>query len=73
MLRCTNMFELIFLAIIYLFVLAKPAQAYLDPGIGSYITQLIIGFSVGGGYLIKVYFKQIASFFKDLMKKNKQK
>jgi len=67
------MSELIFSLILFLFVLAKPVHAYLDPGIGSYITQLVIGLSVGGCYLLKTYFKQIASFFKNLFKKNKQK
>ncbi|HCR81155.1 MAG TPA: hypothetical protein DIV47_01585 [Candidatus Pacebacteria bacterium] len=44
-------------------------QAYLDPGTGSYITQLLIGSLVGGLYLIKVYFSKIVAFIKSLLQK----
>jgi len=44
-------------------------QAYLDPGTGSYITQLAIGGLVGGLYLFKLYFAKIVSFIKDLLAK----
>lgn len=33
--------------------------AYIDPGTGSYMLQLLIGFAVGGLYLLKVYWRRI--------------
>ena len=39
------------------------AQAYLDPGSGSYIIQLLFGALFGASYLVKVYWEKIKSFF----------
>lgn len=39
--------------------------AYLDPVTGSFILQAIIGFVLGGWYLIKRYYNRIRSFFRD--------
>jgi hypothetical protein len=58
-----------FFLFIILLIFPPKVQAYLDPGTGSYITQLLIGGLVGGGYLVKVYFHKIINFFK----KNKSK
>ena len=69
------MFNL-FLILYFLFITPQPAQAYLDPGTGSYITQLLIGFFIGGGYLIKVYWRKIITFIQSLSnrtKKNEEK
>ena len=43
------------------------AQAYLDPGAGSYITQLIIGFAVGGIYIVRGYWGKISLWLKNKM------
>lgn len=66
------MSQFITITFLYLFVAVKPAQAYLDPGTGSYITQLAIGFLVGGGYLIKVYWQRIVVFLQSLVRKNQK-
>jgi len=39
------------------------AQAYLDPGSGSYIIQVLFGLLFGASYLVKVYWGKIKSFF----------
>ena len=56
---------------IMMMALAFPAQAqdYLDPGTGSYITQLLIGSLIGGLYLFKAYFTKIIEFIKKLTQK----
>ncbi|HDQ35108.1 MAG TPA: hypothetical protein ENN14_02210 [Chloroflexi bacterium] len=41
----------------------RPVLAYLDPGTGSYIIQLLIGAAVGLGFLIKVNWNRIKAFF----------
>ena len=57
------------LMLAFLLLVPPTAQAYLDPGTGSYITQLIIGGLVGGLYLIKMYFSKIVSVIKNILEK----
>ena len=46
-----------------MFLFPKDAHAYLDPGTGSYILQLLIASLIGGLFVIKTYFQKIKSFF----------
>ena len=39
-------------------------SAYLDPGTGSLIIQILIGSFFGGLYLLKVYWGKIKQFIK---------
>ncbi len=48
--------------------LSKPL-AYLDPGTGSYIVQLLLAGLMGGLFLVKVYWKKIKGFFASLFSK----
>ncbi len=50
--------------------LSKICYAYLDPGSGSYIFQLLIASIVGLGFVIKVYWKRLVGFFKGLFSRN---
>ena len=56
--------------LLFCFVFSREAYAYLDPGSGSYIFQLILGSILGMGFTIKIYFKQIKDFFKSRKKKD---
>lgn len=47
-----------------LILFSKNAFAYLDPGTGSMITQIIIGAVLGLSYAVKVYWRRIVNFFK---------
>ena len=38
-------------------------QAYLDPGSGSFLVQLLIAGLVGAGFIIKAYWKKIKGLF----------
>jgi hypothetical protein len=40
----------------------QSAHAYLDPGTGSYVLQLIIAGLVGGALGVKIYWKRIKAF-----------
>lgn len=40
-----------------------PVLAYLDPGTGSYIVQLLIGAVVGLGFLVKVNWNRFKALF----------
>ncbi|MFQ5400394.1 MAG: hypothetical protein ACE5E7_12440 [Anaerolineae bacterium] len=47
-------------------ILAAPVHAihaYLDPGSGSFLIQLLIGALVGGLVLLKTYWNRIRAFF----------
>jgi hypothetical protein len=39
------------------------AHAYLDPGTGSYIIQVMIGIIFGASYMVKVFWRRIVDFF----------
>lgn len=40
-----------------------PAFAYLDPGTGSYIFQVLVGMLLGGVFVIKGFWGSIKNFF----------
>ena len=42
---------------------SQNAHAYIDPGTGSYIFQLLIGMGLAGGFLDKTYWRQLLNFF----------
>ncbi len=44
-----------------------PAYAYLDPGTGSYMLQLLIAGLLGAAFAVKLFWKNIAAFFKGLI------
>jgi hypothetical protein len=47
-------------------VAPNPVYAYLDPGAGSYIFQLLVAGVVGLGFLLKLYWERIRGFVKFL-------
>lgn len=47
-------------------VFLRPAYAYLDPGTGSYMLQLLIAALLGAAFAVKVFWKSIRIFFRDL-------
>ena len=42
---------------------SRPAEAYLDPGSGSFLFQIIVGGVLSALFAIKLYFRKIKSFF----------
>ena len=53
----------LFLAFTLIAFMAQPAFAYIDPGSGSAIMSVIIGFFVAIGVLIKTFWYKIKIFF----------
>jgi hypothetical protein len=52
------------LALISFWLLSLPAaNAYVDPGAGSYIFQVAIGVFLGAAVAVKVFWKRIVGFF----------
>ena len=59
-----NFFILEILLILILVSWPRTASAYLDPGTGSYIIQVILAAIFGSIFAIKMYYYQIKNFFK---------
>jgi hypothetical protein len=61
-------------SLVVLFVLAlvavPRAHAYLDPGTGSMIIQVLIAVVVGAAFAVKVFWKRIAAFLRRLFHKD---
>lgn len=47
--------------------------AYLDPGTGSYLIQIIVGGVLGVGIVLKAYWSKIRSLFKKNKKQETEK
>lgn len=45
------------------------AFAYLDPGAGSYVIQVLIASIIGGLVSIKIFWQKIKKFFSDFLSK----
>jgi hypothetical protein len=68
------MLLLIVLIISFLFVFPGEVYAYIDPGSGSYLTQVVLGFVFGGLFMIKLYWNKIKNaIFKNKSKDKKEK
>lgn len=47
----------------FLLLLEQPAQAYVDPGTGSLLLQLLLGGVAGAAVLLKLFWHRILRFF----------
>ena len=62
----------IFLTSLFVFVLStKSAYAYLDPGTGSFILQVVAAGALGGLFAVKTFWGNITTFFSRILSKNK--
>ncbi|MBI2341087.1 MAG: hypothetical protein HYU99_12090 [Deltaproteobacteria bacterium] len=52
------------LLLIFIFSLSRPAHAYLDPGTGSMVLQIVVGGILAALYTLKVYWRRLVKFFK---------
>lgn len=43
--------------------MSQPASAYLDPGAGSLIWQMLIGIVLGAAFLVKMYWQKTKALF----------
>lgn len=48
-------------------IFPRPAYAYLDPGTGSYMLQLILAALLGAAFAVKVFWNDIKTFFRNLL------
>jgi hypothetical protein len=62
---------LVLLVLLFSSIFAQKAEAYLDPGTGSYIFQILIASVVGGLFVIKTFWAKITAFIKSLFSNKK--
>lgn len=51
-------------AALAIFFIPSDASAYIDPGTGSYILQIIAAAVLGGLFAIKMFWLQVKDFFR---------
>lgn len=59
------------LLLLIISVFPTGSYAYLDPGTGSYIFQLLIAGAIGGLFTLKIYWNKITAYFKNIFSKEK--
>jgi hypothetical protein len=62
--KLASLAEISLIAGVAVLVLPSTGDAYLDPGTGSFIFQMIIASVVGGLYTVKTFWRNIVKFFK---------
>lgn len=50
----------------------NPAQAYLDPGLGSYIFQIVIAGAIGVAFAAKLFFRRLFTWRKPAAPKSEE-
>lgn len=56
------MIRLILLAIVFSSLVVAPASAYIDPGTGSYVFQILVAALFSGLYAIKLYWQKLKDY-----------
>jgi len=69
--KCTRCLKLMAVLLLTLSVFCERSHAYLDPGTGSYIFQLLIAGFIGGLFTLKIYWNKIKAFFKNRFSEEK--
>jgi len=62
--------KLLLITVVLIFVLPQRVSAYLDPGFGSMVWQMIAAVAFGAAFAVKIYWQKIKNFF-SRPKKNK--
>lgn len=58
--------------IIVSLIIPKNTYAYIDPGSGSYMFQILLAGIFGGVFAIKIYWKKIISLLRNVFSKKKE-
>lgn len=61
--------NLLIINVILLLWSIQDAYAYIDPGTGSYIIQMMIGGLLGAAFALKIYWKKVKAYFSNLISK----
>lgn len=66
------MYKYLFIILLLIINSSSNAYAYLDPGTGSSILQIILAFIAGIGAFFSMYWNKLKFFLKKIFKKNEQ-
>lgn len=55
--------------IIFLLILPIAAHAYIDPGTGTYLLNVVLAIMFGATFLLKRFWEKVIGFSKTLVKK----
>jgi hypothetical protein len=64
MIKKTKIKLILFVALLP-FIFLKPAHAYIDPGTGSYLFQLLAAGGLGSLFFFRTAFRKLKAFFKN--------
>ena len=59
----TRAFYVALMVFAFSFTVIPVANAYIDPGSGSFIIQMLVGAALGASLAIKVYWRKLVNFF----------
>lgn len=62
-----------FFTILFCLVFPQRADAYLDPGTGSYLLQIMVAALFGGLFLVKTWWTQIKHFIQKIFGRKEEK
>jgi hypothetical protein len=57
------------ICVVFTFILSVHAHAYLDPGSGSYLLQILLASALAGLFALKVFFGKIKDFLSRVLAK----
>lgn len=75
--QISKVVNLVVCAVLFVFIFANVAwprsdiEAYIDPGTGSLILQILLAVLVGAGFAVKIFWANIKSFFSRLFAKKR--
>lgn len=64
-----NLIKTVSFLVLFNLVVTDTAYAYLDPGIGSYILQILMAFFLAALFSIKLFWKKMRAFFMNIFNK----
>jgi len=71
--KLSSLMYSVFLAGLLFLAFTRDTHAYLDPGSGSYIIQLVVAGLLGGSLAIKIFWGNIKTFVSGLFSKKEER
>jgi hypothetical protein len=65
-------FFMLILSLVCFMTFSKNSYAYLDPGTGSYLVQILIASFFGAAFTLKIYWRNVKAWFASLGKNKKK-
>jgi hypothetical protein len=65
-------YRMFFVFFVFYLLLNKDIYGYIDPGSGSYIIQILIAAMVAVSFTVKIFWRKIKQFFKQIFSKKEK-